>query len=63
MSAGVADLVGRAFGLLPAQRRVQLSGRVTVDLDSTDVEVYGRKKQGVAYNYQGQRAGRPPLAT
>src|ERR1035438_3524586 len=25
-------------------------------------EVYGRKKRGVAYNYQGQRAGRPHVA-
>ena len=32
-------------------------------MDSTDVEVYGRAKQGVAYNYCGQRAGRPHLAT
>ena len=40
-----------------------LAGRVGIDLDSTDVEVYGRRKRGVAYNYQGQRAGRPHLAT
>ena len=26
------------------------------------MEVYGRKKRGVAYNYQGQRAGRPHVA-
>lgn len=32
-------------------------------MDSTDVEVYGSRKQGVAYNYAGQRAGRPHLAT
>ena len=32
-------------------------GPVTIDIDATDVEVYGSKKQGVAYNYQGQRAG------
>ena len=25
-------------------------------------EVYGRKKRGVAYNHQGQRAGRPHVA-
>jgi hypothetical protein len=36
---------------------------VTIDLDTTDVEVYGRKKRGVAYNYQGQRVGRPHVAT
>jgi hypothetical protein len=27
------------------------------------VEVYGRKKRGVAYNHQGQRVGRPHVAT
>ena len=59
----IADLAGRAFGLLPVDRRVELGAKVTVDLDSTDVEVYGSKKQGVAYNYAGQRAGRPHLAT
>ena len=35
---------------------------MTIDLDTTDVEVYGRKKRGVAYNYQGQRCGRPHVA-
>ena len=38
-------------------------GPVTIDLDTTDVEVYGRKKRGVAYNHQGQRVGRPHVAT
>ena len=36
---------------------------MTIDLDTTDVEVYGRKKRGVAYNYLGQRCGRPHVAT
>jgi hypothetical protein len=63
VETATADLAGRAFGLLPAERRVGLSAKVTVDLDSTDVEVYGSKKQGVAYNYAGQRSGRPHLAT
>jgi len=35
---------------------------VTIDLDTTDVEVYGRKKRGVAFNHQGQRVGRPHVA-
>lgn len=63
VETAVADLAGRSFDLLPVQRRVELGASVTVDLDSTDVEVYGSKKQGVAYNYAGQRAGRPHLAT
>ncbi|HEY5881625.1 MAG TPA: transposase [Nakamurella sp.] len=29
--------------------------------DTTDVEVYGRKKQDAVYNYQGQRAYRPHI--
>ena len=49
--------------LLPAARAAALAeGPVTIDLDATDVEVYGRKKRGVAYNHQGQRAGRPHVA-
>ena len=36
---------------------------MTIDLDTTDVEVYGRRKRGVAYNYQGQRCGRPRVAS
>lgn len=63
VETGAADLAVRGFDLLPADRKVALSAKVTLDLDSTDVEVYGSKKQGVAYNYAGQRSGRPHLAT
>ena len=51
------------LSLLPAERAAALTdGPVTIGLDTTDVEVYGRKKRGVAYNYQGQRVGRPHVA-
>jgi hypothetical protein len=61
---GLAALTGRVVGLLPAARRgALLHGGATVDLDTTDIEVYGRRKRGVAYNYQGQRAGRVHLAS
>jgi hypothetical protein len=51
------------MALLPAPRAAALTeGPVTIDLDATDVMVYGRKKRGVAYNYQGQRVGRPHVA-
>jgi len=61
---GVSELVGRVVGLLPAKRRtVLLHGRVTIDLDGTEVECYGSGKQGIAYNYKGQRAGRPHIAS
>jgi hypothetical protein len=63
LEVGNIAVIARAFDLLPAGRRERLTESVTVDMDSTDVEVYGSRKQGVAYNYAGQRAGRPHLAT
>jgi hypothetical protein len=33
--------------------------RPTIDLDPTDTEVYGRKKEGSDYNYEGRRVYRP----
>ena len=61
--AGLAAVTGRMLDLLPAPRVTALTdGPVTIDLDTTDVEVYGRKKRGVAYNHQGQRVGRPHVA-
>jgi len=60
---GVAAVTGRMLDLLPAPRAAALTDApVTIDLDTTDVEVYGRKKRGVAYNHQGQRVGRPHVA-
>jgi hypothetical protein len=42
------------LALLPAPRAVTLTERpVTIDLDTTDMDIYGRKKRGVAYNHQG----------
>ncbi len=62
MERGLAAVTGRMLGLLPEERAAALAdGPVTIDLDATDV-VYGRKKRGVAYNHQGQRAGRPHVA-
>ena len=63
VESGLAVVTGRMLSLLPARRAAALAdGPVTIDLDTTDVEVYGRKKRGVAYNYQGQRVGRPHVA-
>ena len=64
VETGLAAVTGRMLALLPAPRAAALTeGPVTIDLDTTDVEVYGRKKRGVAYNYQGQRVGRPHVAS
>jgi hypothetical protein len=63
VESGLAAVTGRVLALLPAERAAALTdGPVTIDLDTTDVEVYGRKKRGVAYNHQGQRVGRPHVA-
>jgi hypothetical protein len=64
VESSLAVVTSRMLSLLPAEREVALAeGPVTIDLDTTDVEVYGRKKRGVAYNHQGQRVGRPHVAT
>ncbi|PZR81769.1 MAG: hypothetical protein DLM65_05285, partial [Candidatus Aeolococcus gillhamiae] len=59
LGSAMGVLVRRAFAALPERRRAALAApRPTIDLDPTDIEVYGSKKEGVAYNYAGQRAGR-----
>jgi len=63
VETGVAAVTSRMLDLLPASRRAALTATATIDLDTTDVEVYGRKKRGVAYNYAGQRCGRPHVAS
>ena len=60
VEAGVAAVSERMLALLPAARAAALiEGPVTIDLDTTDVEVYGSKKRGVAYNHQGVRHEAP----
>ena len=64
VETGLAAVTERMMTLLPAARAAALAGGpVTIDLDATDVEVYGSKKRGVAYNHQGQRVGRPHVAS
>jgi hypothetical protein len=63
VETGLGDVAAAALAALPAQRVAALGEDVTIDLDTTDVEVYGRHKRGVAYNHQGQRVGRPHVAT
>lgn len=50
VEAGLAELAAGWCARLPAARRAELASRPpTIDLDTTDVEVYGRDKDGVAY--------------
>ncbi|MDA8186201.1 MAG: transposase [Actinomycetota bacterium] len=60
LEAAVGILARRMIEILPDEARARLlAGRPTIDLDPTDVEVYGKKKRGVAFNYAGQLTGRP----
>jgi hypothetical protein len=66
VETGLGDVHAAALAALAAvapARAATLCEDVTIDLDTTDVEVYGRHKRGVAYNHQGQRVGRPHVAT
>jgi hypothetical protein len=61
---GIGEIVCRVLGSLPAVRRHRLrAGGATIDLDGTDVECYGTRKEGIVYSYQGARAGRPHVAS
>jgi hypothetical protein len=63
VETGIGDIHAAVLDALSPARAAALCETVTIDLDTTDVEVYGRHKRGVAYNYQGQRCGRPHVAT
>ena len=59
-----AELVGRHVAALPCRRQRALLGkRPTIDVDPTDVEVYGTQKERIGWTYAGVRAGRPVLVT
>jgi hypothetical protein len=62
IETGLAVLHQRVLAGVGQVRRSSLLREVTLDLDATDVEVYGRSKAGCAFNYQGQRAYRPDIA-
>lgn len=60
LRAAQAELVDRYVAALPPQRRRELLAvRPTIDLDPTDVEVYGTAKERIGWTYAGVRAGRP----
>jgi hypothetical protein len=63
VESGVASVTQRVLERVPAVRRRRLCDAATIDLDASDVEVYGRRKRGVAYNHEGQRVGRAHVAS
>ncbi|HZA18895.1 MAG TPA: hypothetical protein VE645_18780 [Pseudonocardiaceae bacterium] len=58
METGIGDIHTAMLAALGPARAAALCGQVTIDLDTTDVEVYSRQKRGVVFNHQGQRCGR-----
>lgn len=52
-----------ALAAIAPQRAAALCESVTIDMDTTDIEVFGRLKRGVAFNHQGQRVGRAHVAS
>lgn len=64
LTQAAARITRRALRLAAPPVRARLtSGPPTIDLDATDIEVYGRKKREVTYNYLGQRSGRVHAAS
>jgi hypothetical protein len=64
LGRATAAVTRRVVHMAPAAVRARLAAPApTIDLDTTDIEVYGRKKQTVTYNYLGQRSGRVHAAT
>ena len=66
VESGLGDVHAHALDLLgrvDPDRARALSADVTIDMDTSDVEVCGQLKQGAAFNHQGQRVGRPHVAT
>jgi hypothetical protein len=58
VKSGLAAVTSRMLSLLPGPRVAALAGGpVTIDLDTTDVEVYGRKKRGVPGTTRASRSG------
>jgi Transposase DDE domain group 1 len=64
IETGLRRTYQRWLSLLPAAVRAPLVLRApTVDLDASDIEVYGLGKQNVGWNYAGMRCGRVHLAS
>lgn len=64
LRAAQGELARRYYAALPRYRRRELAAsRPTVDIDPTDVEVYGKFKERIGWSYAGMRAGRPIAVT
>ena len=61
IEAGIGAVNAEMLGRVGQVRRSALCRQVTLDIDATDIEVYGPTKDGCAYNYQGQRTYRADI--
>ena len=61
IEAGIGAVNAEVLRRVGQVRRAALCRQVTLDIDATDIEVYGRTKDGCAYSYQGQRAYRADI--
>jgi len=60
MRADVVGVVDHYVAASPPERQRELVAvRLTIDLDPTDVEVYGTDKERIGWTYAGVRARRP----
>ncbi len=64
IETGLSAVYSRWLGVLPAQLRGRLVlTNPTIDLDATDIEVFGHRKQRIGWNYAGVKSGRVHLAS
>lgn len=64
IESGLTTIYARWLALAPVGPRTALTLRVpTIDLDASDVEVYGTSKEQIGWTYAGVRAGRLHLAS
>src|SRR2546423_13649284 len=57
VETGIGDIQTAMLAVLGPARAAALRETVTIDLDTTDVEVYGRKKRGWHLTIRGNAAG------
>jgi hypothetical protein len=64
IEAGLGTVYRRWLEAAPASVRASLVLRApTIDLDASDIEVFGANKQKVGWNYAGMRCGRAHVAS
>lgn len=60
---GLSRVNSRWLSVLPTQLRGRLVlTNPTIDLDATDIEVFGHAKEWIGWNYAGVKSGRVHLA-